>query len=37
MKSTWIKNALIVNEGETYKGSVVISGETIAEVIKGDK
>ena len=36
MKSTWIKNALIVNEGETYKGSVVISGETIAEVIKGD-
>ena len=36
MKTTWIKNALIVNEGETYNGSVVISGETIAEVIKGD-
>ena len=36
MKTTWIKNALIVNEGETYSGSVVISGETIAEVIKGD-
>ena len=36
MRTTWIKNALIVNEGETYSGSVVISGETIAEVIKGD-
>ena len=36
MKTTWIKNAHIVNEGETYSGSVVISGETIAEVIKGD-
>ena len=36
MKRIWIKNAVIVNEGRKYKGSVVISGETIAEVLEGD-
>ena len=37
MKTTWIKNALIVNEGETHKGSVVITGETITEIVKGEE
>lgn len=35
MKTTWIKNARIVNEGETYEGSIVITDEIISEVIKG--
>ena len=35
MKTTWIKNARIVNEGETFEGSVIIAGENIVEVLKG--
>ena len=35
MKTTWIKNARIVNEGETYEGSIVITDETITEIIQG--
>ena len=37
MKSTWIHNAIIVNEGRTFKGSVIIDGEFISEVIEGDQ
>lgn len=33
MKRTWIKNAWIVNEGQTFQGSVVIEDEVIAEVL----
>lgn len=33
MKCTWIKNAWIVNEGQTFQGSVVIEDEVIAEVL----
>lgn len=33
MRRTWIKNAQIVNEGRTFRGSVVIENETIAEVL----
>lgn len=36
MKKTWIKNARIVNEGCCFEGSVVIEGELITEVLKGD-
>ena len=35
MKTTWIKNARIVNEGEIFEGSVIIAGENIVEVLKG--
>lgn len=35
MKTTWIKNARIVNEGETFEGSVIIAGKNIVEVLKG--
>ena len=35
MKTTWIKNARIVNEGETFEGSVIIADENIVEVLKG--
>lgn len=35
MKTTWIKNARIVNEGETFEGSAIIAGENIVEVLKG--
>lgn len=35
MKTTWIKNTRIVNEGETFEGSVIIAGENIVEVLKG--
>ncbi len=34
MKRIWIQNARIVNEGETFRGSVVIEGETIAEILR---
>lgn len=37
MKRTLIKNARIVNEGETFNGSVVIEGENIAEILHGDE
>lgn len=37
MKRTWIKNALIVNEGQTFEGSLVIEGEYIAEVLQGEQ
>ncbi len=33
MKRIWIKNARIVNEGQTLHGSVVIENEVIAEVL----
>lgn len=36
MKRTWIKNARIVNEGQTFCGSVVIEDEIIAEVLGAD-
>ena len=36
MKRIWIKNAVIVNEGRKFNGSIVIDGETIAEVLEGD-
>ena len=34
MKRTWIKNAQIVNEGKTFKGSVIIEDEIIVEVLQ---
>ena len=34
MKRTWIKNAQIVNEGQTFQGSVVIEDEIIVEILK---
>jgi dihydroorotase len=34
MKRTYIHNARIVNEGQTFNGSVVIENEVIAEVLK---
>lgn len=34
MKRTLIANAFIVNEGETFPGSIVIEGEQIAEILK---
>lgn len=37
MKRTLIRNARIVNEGKTFTGSVVIEGETIAEVLSGNE
>ncbi|EJW97602.1 dihydroorotase, multifunctional complex type [gut metagenome] len=36
MKRTWIQNARIVNEGQSFVGSLVIDGEQIAEVLTGD-
>ena len=36
MKRTWIKNAQIVNEGRTFRGSVVMEDEVIAEVLPGE-
>ncbi len=35
MPRTLIQNAFIVNEGKTIKGSVVIDGEIIAEILEG--
>lgn len=37
MKRTHIKNARIVNEGQTFVGSIVIENEKIAEVLKADE
>ena len=37
MKRTWIKNTRIVNEGQTFEGSLVIEGEMIAEILKADE
>ena len=37
MKRTWIKNARIVNEGQTFNGSVVIEDEFIAEILKAEE
>ena len=37
MKRTWIHNAVIVNEGRKFSGSIVIEGEKITEVLEGDK
>lgn len=37
MKRTLIKNARIVNEGETFTGSVVIEGDIIAEILHKDE
>ena len=34
MKRTWIKNTRIVNEGQSFDGSIVMEGEIIAEVLK---
>ena len=34
MKRTWIKNARIVNEGESFEGSVIIENEIISEILK---
>ena len=34
MKRTWIKNAQIVNEGNTFIGSVVIEDEIIVEILQ---
>ena len=35
MKKTLIKNALIINEGERYIGSLLLVGERIAEIYSG--
>lgn len=35
MKRTLIKNAIIINEGHSEIGSVIIEGDRIAEIIKG--
>lgn len=37
MKRIWISNAVIVNEGKKFQGSVVIEGETISEVLTGSQ
>lgn len=37
MKRTWIYNARIVNDGQTFRGSVVTEGDLIAEVLKEDE
>ena len=37
MKRTYIHNARIVNEGQTFEGSLVIEGEMIAEILKADE
>ena len=34
MKRTYIHNARIVNEGQTFEGAIVIENEVIAEVLK---
>jgi dihydroorotase len=34
MKRTYIHNARIVNEGQTFEGGIVIENEVIAEVLK---
>lgn len=37
MKRIYIKNAQIVNEGQTFKGAVVIENEIITEVLKAEE
>lgn len=37
MKRIWISNAIIVNEGRKFKGSVVTEGEYIAEILEGEQ
>ena len=37
MKRTWIKNARIVNEGQTFNGSVIIEDEIIVEILQGNE
>lgn len=37
MKKILIQNATIINEYERYKGSVIIEGEKIARIIKGEE
>lgn len=37
MKRTLIYNARIVNDGQTFRGSVVTEGDLIAEVLNGDE
>ena len=37
MKRTWIKNARIVNEGEIFKGSLVIRDEVIESIHRDDE
>ena len=37
MKRTWIKNAQIVNEGNTFNGSVIIEDEIIVEILKDNE
>ncbi|KAA6331561.1 Dihydroorotase, partial [termite gut metagenome] len=34
MKRTLIKNALVVNEGKSFRGSVVVEGEKIEEILE---
>ncbi len=36
MKTTLIKDAVILNEDSTFRGSVLIEGDTISRVIKGE-
>ena len=36
MKTTLIQNACIVNEGQMFQGSVLIKGERIVCIYKGD-
>ena len=36
MKKTLIKNALIINEGERYTGSLLLVGERIADIYMGE-
>lgn len=36
MKRLLIRNATLVNEGEEFRGSLVVEGEQIAEVLRGD-
>lgn len=37
MKRIWIYNARIVNDGQTFRGSVVTENDLIAEVLNGDE
>lgn len=34
---TYISNATIVNDGEQFRGSIVINGRRIVEILRGDK
>jgi len=37
MHTILVKNALIVNENEVFKGSVIISGEIIADIVRDNQ